>query len=408
MKKMTSPFLLAGCLLLGLTACFSPWAGDETELRISLGNQGLSRQLVGITGTPPDYESFTYELILKGPGGTQRFDFNGTSAVVKVVPGNYQVTVRALGNSDAVNAGGGPNPFPAGTMILRAFGEQDVTVRGGAAIPVSIDMTSAMEVTNWEQLGVACSLDANSTRKEFIFIKNSFSTTVGAAISIDRNITLRAERPVSITAGAPNECFSVVGPNGTLTLEGPLTLAGGPGITHTSAAVQIDGGTFTMTGGSITGFTFFVPLGVNAAPAVYVSSGTFNMSGGSITGNTKTDNGNSNAGGVYVSAGGTFNMSGGIITGNNFSNIGSGAGGVYVAGTFNMSGGIITGNSRTNTNPGGVLVYGGTLNIVSPATPDASGSIRGNISPNSPSNVFNYTGTVRVNGVPLLPPESSW
>ena len=458
MKKMISPFLLAGCFALALTACFSPWAGDDGELRISLGNQGLSRQLVNI-GTPYEPDTFTYELILKGPGGTRRFDFDGASAVVKVVPGNYQVTVRALGDPNGLNLTVGvpiPNPFPAGTMILRAFGEQEVTVRGGAAVPVSIDMTSAMEVTNWDQLDVACSQDANSLREEIIFIKNSFSTagTSNNGISIVRSITLRAERPVTITAVSIMPNLFRVNSGATLNLKGPLTLdGGGPNHTHTGPAVQINNGTFSMTGSTISnyraggssaaggvnisasdgGTAAFTMTGstisncrlfgsgaggVDISTPVGVSGGTaaFTMIGSTIS--NCSVSGGSAGGGVYLHplVGGTaaFTMTGGSTI-SNCSVSGGGTGGVSIfapAGStaaFTISGGSITGNTTDSPSAaGGVYVSGGTLNIVSPATPGANGSIRGNMRIALSSNVVNYGGTVSVNGVPLSPLNDNW
>ena len=118
----------------------------------------------------------------------------------------------------------------------------------------------------------------------------------------------------------------------------------------TYGGVYVNIGTFTMTGGKISG---------NNRSGVYVSYGAFTMSGGEISGN-------SGNGGVYVAGSGTFTMSGGEISGN------SSNGGVYVAGsgTFTMSGGEISGNTTTSGgggvhfNDSGTFTLGGTAKIL--------------------------------------------
>ena len=102
-------------------------------------------------------------------------------------------------------------------------------------------------------------------------------------------------------------------------------------------------GTFNMYGGSITG-----NRATGDGGGVYKSgsNSSFNMYGGSITGNTA----NSDGGGVYVDGGG-FTMSGGTIGGTKTGETNTatyGGGGVYVVGsssTFEMTDGSITGNN---------------------------------------------------------------
>lgn len=164
----------------------------------------------------------------------------------------------------------------------------------------------------------------------------------------------------------------------TIMSRGNVTLTDCKGtgtITHSAEpggrGVRVEGGTFDMYGGSITGNT-----AVNGG-GVYVSGGgTFNMYGGSISGNKATDNG----GGVYMSYG-TFNMYGGSISGNRASTYG---GGVYVSyGTFNMYGGSITDKNYSEKYGGGVGMEGGTFNMT-------GGDISNNKAP--------HNGGVFVNG----------
>ena len=112
--------------------------------------------------------------------------------------------------------------------------------------------------------------------------------------------------------------------------------------------VQIEGGTFTMNGGEISGNDSFIDGG-----GVYVrSGGEFNMAGGTIGVNEASNNG----GGVSVS-GGVFTMTGGTIKGNKAAS--GGGGGVYVTitGTFTMTGGTISGNQASGGSNGGGGVY---------------------------------------------------
>jgi hypothetical protein len=156
-----------------------------------------------------------------------------------------------------------------------------------------------------------------------------------------------------------------------VTLETNLTLMGGNG-TYGSGVYVGSSGTFTMSGGEISGNTS-TNTGVannsnGAGGGVYVN-GTFTMSDGDISGNTSTNTGTGYGygGGVHVSSSGTFTMSGGNISGNTSRTIGTDyggiGGGVYVGGTFTMSDGEISGNTGTNSG-GGVYVGSGTFTML--------------------------------------------
>ena len=131
-------------------------------------------------------------------------------------------------------------------------------------------------------------------------------------------------------------------------------------------------GTFNMYGGSITG-----NRATGDGGGVYKSgsNSSFNMYGGSITGNTS----NSYGGGVYVDGGG-FTMSGGTIGGTKTGETNTatyGGGGVYAKANFEMTGGSITGN-ETNRG-GGVYVTGkGSFTMSASADGQNIPSITGN------------------------------
>ena len=144
--------------------------------------------------------------------------------------------------------------------------------------------------------------------------------------------------------------------------------------TFNGGAVNVNGGKFNMYGGVIKNNTAGTSKALSNGGAVYVgSNGTFTMTGGEITGNTATRNG----GGVAVNNG-TFTMSGDAKILNNsakqdYNSIEHLGGGVYVGekGTFTMSGNTsVEGNlaragyTDSNAQGGGVYVSnGGTFTM---------------------------------------------
>lgn len=128
-----------------------------------------------------------------------------------------------------------------------------------------------------------------------------------------------------------------------------------------SPAVDINGGNFTMTGGSIT---------ENSSGIRVQSSGSFTMTGGSIARNTfnvTQDLSYTPCGGVLVN-GGSFTMTGGEITNNrcivqNYNSKSGIAGGVCVGslraqtGTFTVSGDVTISGNTFNGNEKNVWLY---------------------------------------------------
>lgn len=183
-------------------------------------------------------------------------------------------------------------------------------------------------------------------------------------IKIENNVTLCLNGH-KITAADGMDAIYMTGGSFTLT-----DCKGVGTITHASSktgrGVYVSSGTFNMYGGSITG-----NRATGDGGGVYKSgsNSSFNMYGGSITGNTA----NSYGGGVYVDGGG-FTMSGGTIGGTKTGETNTatyGGGGVYVIGsssTFEMTGGSITGNNAyksdyISTFGGGVCVGSGIFTV---------------------------------------------
>ncbi|GHT91675.1 hypothetical protein FACS1894140_2630 [Spirochaetia bacterium] len=83
-----------------------------------------------------------------------------------------------------------------------------------------------------------------------------------------------------------------------------------------------------------------------ATAALIIVSGTFKISSGLVTLTNNNSSGSGGGGGVFVQAGGTFIMSGGSITGNTA--VSGGGVHVNGGGRFTMSGGSIAGNNITS------------------------------------------------------------
>ena len=189
-------------------------------------------------------------------------------------------------------------------------------------------------------------------------------------IKIENNVTLCLNGH-KITAADGMDAIYMTGGSFTLT-----DCKGVGTITHASSktgrGVYVSSGTFNMYGGSITG-----NRATGDGGGVYKSgsNSSFNMYGGSITGNTA----NSYGGGVYVDGGG-FTMYGGTIGGTKTGETNTatyGGGGVYAKANFEMTGGSITGN-ETNRG-GGVYVTGkGSFTMSASADGQNIPSITGN------------------------------
>ena len=140
--------------------------------------------------------------------------------------------------------------------------------------------------------------------------------------------------------------YSVVLVEGNFTLYSGSLEDGTSIDTNTSlgyaGGVTVNGGTFTMMGGSIKNNN---DGGLGRGGGVLVrGAGVFNMSAGEISGNTST-----NGAGVLVDNNSTFTMTGGTINNNS----GVYGGGVYVRlGTFDMQGGSIINNTARDAGGG--------------------------------------------------------
>ncbi len=350
-------------IILFFSACFSPWQGDEGTLTLQLGPGNSGRLAVDEN----ERNSLSYTVTLTGPGPGITQTFSGTTrATFSLQPGTWNVTVKGRGSRPPVY-----DDFFEDSVMLRAYGEKMVTVRGGGSVSEAITMFPAVEAANQSQLFGAFNNANTAEKKEIVFITKNIVLNSYIEILDGHNIELRAEKNVTIERYSDAEAdiplfFILAG--GTLTLgkEGEthdyLKISGDIGgddqygAPYATAPLIKVGGTLVMHDAEINhnrvnvSDTYTSPV-----PGVLVTGleAKFDMYGGLIDGNSGSPRG----GGVAVENGGTFTMNGGSIEGNQAVE----GGGVMVDnGTFIMDGGYIKINKAANVNNygegGGVYV----------------------------------------------------
>ena len=274
---------------------------------------------------------------------------------------------------------------------------------------------------NTAQYGSGVYLSSNSTftMSEHAAISgNSAAMTGGGVFVSSGSITMSSDAVISGNSAGNNGGGIYISYPGTFTMENG-TISGnsadknGGGVyVHNSGAFTMNSGSisgnratqngggvyvenigtaFTMKDGTIGGSTAADANAAKYGGGVYVKNGTFTMSGGKVTGNSATEAG----GGVRLDKG-TFNMSGSAVISRNTAD-GYGGGVDVNNGSFTMSGGSITGNTTTGDDAnfcggGGVDVYNGGSFTMS------GGSITGNNSLRGGGVELNGSGTMTVSG----------
>jgi hypothetical protein len=362
-----------------LSACFSPWSGEEemAAVVISLAAPNTSRILLDLSPGNEEYLNFTYKLWLgsKGPYDLATGSSNPLNLTGTVPVGTYsKIRIKAYQDfaefDTAYTPPGVPansaHPFTGPDKILRAYGEENlqspVSIGTGTNTLIPVSLYSAMEVTSWAELSWAVSNPKGAAfptagRTEYIFVKDSFNAGNTNPIPIDRNIILTAERNVTISRDTLLYSFFNVYGTGELTLEpgtgGSLTFDGG-GSGSSVISVGASGGTVNMHDG-----VKITNNGSSSASGggVSMTGGAFDMWGGEISGNTAGQ-----GGGVYITGGGTFAMWGGTIGVSGNPNTSANGGGVFVDnGTFNLNGGTITSNTASADGGGVFVTVNGTF-----------------------------------------------
>ena len=208
----------------------------------------------------------------------------------------------------------------------------------------------------------------------------------------------------TVPTGEVNLCL-----NGQ-TINGKITVGSGATLTLTDctgtgklqgsrsgSGVSINGGTFNLYGGTITGFVNGVEIGSHND---IKTGSSFTMYGGAITGN-KADS--SGGGGVFligttnsVVTAPSFTMHGGTISNNTAGASDGGGGGVYVGVkcSFTMDGGTITGNTATAGNGGGIYIHfnAGKVSISGGTITGNKATATGNISCGHGGGIYSERG----------------
>ena len=208
----------------------------------------------------------------------------------------------------------------------------------------------------------------------------------------------------TVPTGEVNLCL-----NGQ-TISGSITVGSGATLTLTDCAnsgrvqgsgsgsgVSINGGTFNLYGGMITGFVNGVEIGSHSA---IKTGSSFTMYGGTITSN---EAGSGSGGGVfligttnYKVTAPSFTMHGGTISDNTAGASDGGGGGIYVGEkcSFTMDGGTITGNTATAGNGGGIYIHfnAGNVSISNATITGNKASATGNTSYGHGGGIYSERG----------------
>jgi len=279
---------------------------------------------------------------------------------------------------------------------------------------------------NTAQYGSGVYLSSNSafTMSDHAAISgNSAAMTGGGVFVSSGSITMSSDAVISGNSAGNNGGGIYISYPGTFTMENG-TISGnsadknGGGVyVHNSGAFTMNSGSisgnsatqngggvyvenigtaFTMTGGTIGGSTAADANTAKYGGGVYVKNGTFTMSGGKVTGNSATEDG----GGVRLDKG-TFHMSGSAVISRNTTD--TYGGGVDVNnGSFTMSGGSITGNNAAGDSPnwsggGGVFVYDGGSFTMSGGSITGNNAIRGGgVELTGINNTMTVSGSVQI------------
>ena len=207
----------------------------------------------------------------------------------------------------------------------------------------------------------------------------------------------------TVPTGEVNLCLNGQTINGKITvgIGAKLTLTDCTGTgklqgSGSGSGVSINGGTFNLYGGTITGFVNGVEIGSHNN---IKTGSSFTMYGGAITGNE----GGAGGGGVFLIGttnsdvtAPSFTMHGGTISNNTAGASDGGGGGVYVGVkcSFTMDGGTITGNTATAGNGGGIYIHfnAGIVSISGGTITDNKATATGNISYGHGGGIYSERG----------------
>ena len=325
-----------------------------------------------------------------------------------------EISGNKVSDSGSINYGGGvrvSDPYSTFTMLGGIITNNEATNGGGGGVYIGggrFEMSGSAVITRNKTASSLGGGGVFMNGSDIVYALNEFIMSGNAVISENTatngnggGVYMNSAPEVTMNGGsitgntAANNGGGVYAFSGTFTMNDG-TIAGNKATAKNGGGVYANGSTaFTMTGGTIGGSTAADANAAKYGGGVYVKNGTFTMSGGKVTGNSASKDG----GGVRLDKG-TFNMSGSAVISRNTAD-GYGGGVDANDGSFTMSGGSITGNTTTNESPdwsggGGVFVFDGGSFTMSGGSITGNNAIRGGGVELTGSGTMTVSGSVQI------------
>ena len=325
-----------------------------------------------------------------------------------------EISGNKVSDSGSINYGGGvrvSDPYSTFTMLGGIITNNEATNGGGGGVYIGggrFEMSGSAVITRNKTASSLGGGGVFMNGSDTVYALNEFIMSGNAVISENTatngnggGVYMNSAPEVTMNGGsitgntAANNGGGVYAFSGTFTMNDG-TIAGNKATAKNGGGVYANGSTaFTVKGGTIGGSTAADANAAKYGGGVYVKNGTFTMSGGKVTGNSASKDG----GGVRLDKG-TFNMSGSAVISRNTAD-GYGGGVDANDGSFTMSGGSITGNTTTNESPdwsggGGVFVFDGGSFTMSGGSITGNNAIRGGGVELTGSGTMTVSGSVQI------------
>ena len=327
-----------------------------------------------------------------------------------------EISGNKVSDSGSINYGGGvrvSDPYSTFTMLGGIITNNEATNGGGGGVYIGggrFEMSGSAVITRNKTASSLGGGGVFMNGSDIVYALNEFIMSGNAVISENTatngnggGVYMNSAPEVTMNGGsitgntAANNGGGVYAFSGTFTMNDG-TIAGNKATAKNGGGVYANGSTtFTVKGGTIGGSTAADANAAKYGGGVYVKNGTFTMSGGKVTGNSASKDG----GGVRLDKG-TFHMSGSAGISRNTAD-GYGGGVDANDGSFTMSGGSITGNTTTNESPnwsggGGVFVFDDGSFTMSGGSITGNNSLRGAGVELVGSGTMTVSGSVQITG----------
>ena len=325
-----------------------------------------------------------------------------------------EISGNKVSDSGSINYGGGvrvSDPYSTFTMLGGIITNNEATNGGGGGVYIGggrFEMSGSAVITRNKTASSLGGGGVFMNGSDTVYALNEFIMSGNAVISENTatngnggGVYMNSAPEVTMNGGsitgntAANNGGGVYAFSGTFTMNDG-TIAGNKATAKNGGGVYANGSTaFTVKGGTIGGSTAADANAAKYGGGVYVKNGTFTMSGGKVTGNSASKDG----GGVRLDKG-TFNMSGSAVISRNTAG-GYGGGVDANDGSFTMSGGSITGNTTTNESPdwsggGGVFAFDDGSFTMSGGSITGNNAIRGGGVELTGSGTMTVSGSVQI------------